>query len=141
MTDAQDAIERLRMLAAYRGNDHAGWYTSDDARAICAHIDALTHEDANIAKVFHEILARAEKAERERDTAVAALAQLDEHWEVMGDMVQTWSPSEKDKPPSAGIRWQDLPHYIFIQQRDGPSICQLDWPRAEYRRTGDVAGD
>jgi hypothetical protein len=51
MTDAHDAIERLRSFG--EGNGHLHY---DDARAIIAHIDALTAE---------------------RDTAVAALAQRD----------------------------------------------------------------
>jgi hypothetical protein len=71
-----DAIARLRQAIEMK---HGVWIppTSDDARAIIAHIEMLSAANTVWEKQWNAVSDFLQTAERERDTAAAALAQRD----------------------------------------------------------------
>jgi hypothetical protein len=86
--DAQAALLRLRRIAE-RGNDHTAWYTSEDARAILAHIDALTAAAERVAVL-----------EAENERLRGALRKSEAHACDVSDLSE-WAETERDRMSAA----------------------------------------
>ncbi len=123
MTEAQDTIARLRAIAGLHFETHVP-LSMNDARAILAHIDALTAERDHARNIAHDALEQLGKAADERDAALAKVPKI-----------VSWLREIAAQPVSDGDTGQAVARRIACE------FFAVAIERGEYEEAGDVAGD